>query len=63
MKNQSHPDELLAMEIQKSVDDPRPSVPHDEVMTRMDVRIARHSPTKPKVAKPGSVPTSGRRSV
>ena len=32
----------LAAEIQESIDDPRPSVPHDEVMTRMDARIARH---------------------
>ncbi|MFA5521464.1 MAG: hypothetical protein WCY98_04625 [Castellaniella sp.] len=32
----------LAAEIQKSIDDPRPSIPHDEVMARMDARIARH---------------------
>lgn len=32
----------LAAEIQKSIDDPRPSIPHEEVMARMDVRIARH---------------------
>ncbi|MDP2369903.1 hypothetical protein [Rhodoferax sp.] len=32
----------LASEIQESIDDPRPSVPHDEVMSRMDARIARH---------------------
>lgn len=32
----------LAAEIQESIDDPRPSVPHDEVMVRMDERIARH---------------------
>lgn len=32
----------LAAEIQESIDDPRPSVPHDEVMARMDARIARH---------------------
>ena len=32
----------LTGEIQASIDDPRPSVPHDEVMTRMDARIARH---------------------
>jgi hypothetical protein len=30
----------LAAEIQESIDDPRPSVPHDEVMARMDARIA-----------------------
>lgn len=32
----------LASEIQESIDDPRPSVTHDEVMSRMDARIARH---------------------
>ena len=34
--------ERLAAEIQEAVDDTRPSITHDEVMTRMDVRIARH---------------------
>ncbi|MGS0743159.1 antitoxin PaaA2 family protein [Glaciimonas sp. GG7] len=33
---------LLAAEIQESIDDPRQSIAHDEVMTRMDARIARH---------------------
>lgn len=32
----------LVAEIQESIDDPRPSIPHDEVMARMDARIARH---------------------
>lgn len=32
----------LASEIQESIDDPRPSVSHDKVMSRMDARIARH---------------------
>ncbi len=32
----------LAAEIQEALDDPRPSVPHDEVMARMDARIAHH---------------------
>lgn len=32
----------LAAEIQEAIDDPRPSVAHDEVMVRMDARIARH---------------------
>lgn len=32
----------LAAEIQEAIDDPRPSVPHDEVMARMNARIARH---------------------
>ena len=30
----------LAAEIQASIDDPRPSVPHDEVMARKDTKIA-----------------------
>lgn len=30
----------LAAEIQKAIDDPRPSVPHDEVMAEMDAYIA-----------------------
>lgn len=30
----------LAAEIQESVDDPRPSIPHDEVMAQMDTDIA-----------------------
>ena len=32
----------LAAEIQEAIDDPRSSIPHDEVMARMDARIARH---------------------
>ncbi|NLE56441.1 MAG: hypothetical protein GX617_16005 [Lentisphaerae bacterium] len=32
--------EWLAAEIQEAIEDPRPSIPHDEVMTRMDARIA-----------------------
>lgn len=32
----------LAAEIQGAIDDPRPSVSHDEVMARMEGRIARH---------------------
>lgn len=34
--------EWLAAEIQEAIDDPRPGIPHDEVMVRMDARIARH---------------------
>ena len=30
----------LAVEIQASIDDPRPSIPHDEVMAEMDADIA-----------------------
>lgn len=33
----------LAAEIQEAIDDPLPSIPHDEVMSRMDARIARHT--------------------
>ncbi len=32
----------LAAEIQESIDDPRSSILHKEVMARMDARIARH---------------------
>lgn len=32
----------LVGEIQEAIDDPRPSVPHDKVMARMDARIERH---------------------
>lgn len=32
----------LAAEIQEAIDDPRPSIPHNEVMARMDARIARN---------------------
>lgn len=34
--------EWLAVEIQEAMDDARPGIPHDEVMTRMNARIARH---------------------
>ncbi|TAN24145.1 MAG: hypothetical protein EPN30_06925 [Actinomycetota bacterium] len=34
--------EWLAAEIQESIDDPRPSLPHNEVMARMAARIARY---------------------
>lgn len=32
--------EWLAAEIQEAIDDPRPSIPHDEVMAEMDADIA-----------------------
>lgn len=32
----------LAAEIQAAIDDPRPSIPHDEVMARMDAQVARY---------------------
>ena len=32
----------LVGEIQEAIDDPRPSVPHDKVMARMDALIERH---------------------
>lgn len=30
----------LAGEIQAAIDDPRPSIPHEEVLARMDAQIA-----------------------
>ena len=39
----------LAAEIQAAIDDPRPSIPHEEVMARMDAQLARlgkGNPTK-----------------
>ena len=39
----------LAAEIQAAVDDPRPSIPHEEVMAEMEAEIARlkeGNPTK-----------------
>ena len=38
----------LAAEIEQAVDDPRPSIPHDEVMERMNARIAGHKATGAK---------------
>lgn len=40
----------LASEIQESIDDPGPSVAHDDVMARMDARIARHKAAQGKLA-------------
>ena len=40
--------EWLAAEIQDAIDDPRASIPHDEVMARMDARIAHHKQIKAK---------------
>lgn len=37
----------LAAELQAALDDPRPSIPHDEVMARMDARVAHHLATQP----------------
>lgn len=31
----------LGAEIQAAIDDPRPSIPHEEVMARMDAQLAR----------------------
>ncbi len=39
----------LAAEIQAAIDDPRPSIPHEEVMAELEAKIARlkeGSPTK-----------------
>ena len=40
----------LAAEIQEAIDDPRPSVPHNKVMARMDARTARHKAAGAKLA-------------
>lgn len=37
----------LAAEIQAAIDDPRPSIPHEEVMARMDAQIARLKEGRP----------------
>jgi hypothetical protein len=37
----------LATEIQAAIDDPRPSIPHDEVMARMDAQLARLKEGRP----------------
>lgn len=37
----------LAAEIQAAIDDPRPSIPHEEVMARMDARLARLKEGRP----------------
>lgn len=42
--------EWLAAEIQQAIDDPRPSIPHDEVMARMEARMARHKAAAAKRA-------------
>lgn len=40
----------LATEIQQAIDDPRPSIPHDEVMAQMNARIAGHKAARAKRA-------------
>ena len=37
----------LAAEIQAAIDDPRPSLPHAEVMARMDAQLARLKVDRP----------------
>ena len=37
----------LAAEIQAAIDDPRPSIPHEEVMARMDAQLARLGEGRP----------------
>jgi hypothetical protein len=41
----------LAAEIQEAIDDPRPSIPHDEVMAEMDADIAALAAEKPSGSK------------
>ena len=36
--------------VQGAIDDPRPSIPHDQVMARMDARIAELKARRLKVA-------------
>lgn len=36
--------------VQAAIDDPRPSIPHDQVMARMDARIAELKARRLKVA-------------
>jgi hypothetical protein len=38
----------LAAEIQEAIDDPRPSLPHDDVMARLEVRATRHQAARGK---------------
>lgn len=37
----------LAAEIQSAIDDPRPSIPHTEVMAQMDAQLARLRADRP----------------
>lgn len=37
----------LAAEIQAAIDDPRPSIPHEEVMAGMDAQLARLKEGRP----------------
>ena len=37
----------LAAEIHPAIEDPRPSIPHEEVMARMDVQLARLGEGRP----------------
>lgn len=37
----------LAAEIQAAIDDPRSSIPHEEVMARMDAQLARLGKGRP----------------
>lgn len=34
-------DRWFRAKVQEAIDDPRPSIPHDQVRARMDVRIAK----------------------
>jgi len=37
----------LTADIQAAIDDPRPSIPHEEVMARMDAQLARLGEGRP----------------
>ena len=51
----------LSLEIQQSLNDPRPSLPHGEVMARMKARIARYGSAEVKVTTPKSAPPNRRK--
>lgn len=43
-------DRWFRAKVQESIDDPRPSIPHDEVMARMNARIAELKAKRQKIA-------------
>lgn len=46
----------LATEIQAAIDDPRPSIPHEEVMAEMEAKIARLKEGNPMKHKAQQTP-------
>ena len=43
-------DRWFRVKVQESIDDPRPGIPHDRVMSRMDARIAESKARRQRVA-------------